>query len=293
MEKRKKKLRKGFVKLPRTLPFDLLDAQETQLLIYIWLSADTRTGVWTGSAAQIKDSCPRSGSLRTIQRSLNRLTKTGFIRPFRTNHQRGNYKVLVHCYQVTNGCYSIKGKYVDARLTENLQSVIYVDSIDLRTVTCDPHDAGSSSMSVTGDAREPSACDTHGTEGATTSVMDDDLIKNTYTGGNPLDCPHEEDLPDYEEQFEELENCPGGKGLMDYSVEELEVLYRAYQDEISHQEQSFDHETLVAQSDNELSLIQFYAGDQMTGGNIHDDGMKTPPPPFPPNPLPLMAGQIE
>jgi hypothetical protein len=69
---------------------------------FLCLTCDYRTGVAFGSAEKVRALCPRDTSLRTVQRSLDRLEKIGWIKRFRTPGARGNYPILVGKYFVTD-----------------------------------------------------------------------------------------------------------------------------------------------------------------------------------------------
>jgi hypothetical protein len=61
--------------------------------------ADFKTGVWWGSAPRLHAIGPSGFSLRYVQRSIEKLTRIGFLKPFHKHGQRGNYPVLINKYE--------------------------------------------------------------------------------------------------------------------------------------------------------------------------------------------------
>lgn len=77
---------------------------------YIAAQADTRTGVWVGSAKSI--SVALCISERMARRELERLTKGDYIRRFPVPGKHVCYPILVHKFYPTNGEH--KGEQLDA-----------------------------------------------------------------------------------------------------------------------------------------------------------------------------------
>jgi hypothetical protein len=65
--------------------------------------ADFKTGVWWGSAPKLHAIGPTGFSLRSVQRSIEKLTRIGFLKPFHKHGQRGNYPVLINKYLPLSG----------------------------------------------------------------------------------------------------------------------------------------------------------------------------------------------
>ena len=117
----------GFVKIRRGIVEHLLSGAigflEAGVYLTIHLQADYRTGVWTGSAPRLAATAPRGATLRDIQRALNRLAEIGFIRVFHTRGARGNYRVLIHKFEVETP--ALKGKRLNAFKSENWREPVY------------------------------------------------------------------------------------------------------------------------------------------------------------------------
>jgi hypothetical protein len=65
--------------------------------------ADFKTGIWWGSAPKLHAIGPTGFSLRSVQRSIEKLTRIGFLKPFHKHGQRGNYPVLINKYLPLSG----------------------------------------------------------------------------------------------------------------------------------------------------------------------------------------------
>src|SRR6516164_1751502 len=97
--------RNGFLQLRRGLWEHVWDgrmsATETLAFIYICSEADTRTGIWKGSANSL------SGELglteRTARDVLERLEHGGYIRRFAVPGRHSCYPILVHKFLITDG----------------------------------------------------------------------------------------------------------------------------------------------------------------------------------------------
>jgi hypothetical protein len=78
-----------------------MSATETLAFIYICSEADTRTGIWKGSANSL------SGELglteRTARDVLERLEHGGYIRRFAVPGRHSCYPILVHKFLITDG----------------------------------------------------------------------------------------------------------------------------------------------------------------------------------------------
>lgn len=108
------KFRGGFLQLRRGLWDHLRDGRMTRLevlaFIYICSQADTRSGVWSGSAGAL------SGEIgfepRTARDVLERMEESGYIRRFALPGSHLCYPILVHKYLITTGEHN--GEQLDA-----------------------------------------------------------------------------------------------------------------------------------------------------------------------------------
>jgi len=95
----------GFLQLRRGLWEHLRDGRmsitETLAFIYICSEADTRTGIWKGSASAL------SGELgvpdRTARDVLERMERGGYIRRFPVPGRHACYPILIHKFLITDG----------------------------------------------------------------------------------------------------------------------------------------------------------------------------------------------
>jgi hypothetical protein len=89
--------------------------------LYQW--ADFTTGLVHSSAEAVKANCPCGSSVRTIQRSLERLQNLRLIKCFRTKGRRGNYPVLLCHYVVRD----VSGNWfvVNAERTTDWRQIQY------------------------------------------------------------------------------------------------------------------------------------------------------------------------
>jgi hypothetical protein len=114
----------GFLQLRRGLFEHVRDGRMsvTQALafIYICSEADTRSGIWKGSAKSL------SGELgiseRTARDALERMERGDYIRRFAVPGRHSCYPILVHKYLITDGKHS----------GEQLNAIESTGSVDLR-----------------------------------------------------------------------------------------------------------------------------------------------------------------
>lgn len=118
---------RGFIPIRRGIEDHLISGKigafELGVYTLIHLQADYSTGVWTGSAARLLATAPRGGTLRDMQRALNRLVKVGFIRVFHRHGVRGNYPVLIDKYEPRIG--ALKGTRLNAAKSESWHKPSY------------------------------------------------------------------------------------------------------------------------------------------------------------------------
>ena len=104
----------GFLQLRRGLWQHVRDGRMSHLdaltLIYIASQADTRTGVWNGSAGALAGEMAVSS--RNARRVLERLTVGRYIRRFPSPGSHVCYPILVHKFLVTEGEH--KGQHLNA-----------------------------------------------------------------------------------------------------------------------------------------------------------------------------------
>ena len=126
----------GFLQLRRGLWEHIRDGRltHTEALVYIYMltQADTRSGVWNGSAGAIAGelAIPKS----TAKYALRKLDGS-YIRRFPTPGRHFCYPILLHKFLVTDGQHI--GLRLDALKSASLTSLLYVKEKDLQQVV--PH----------------------------------------------------------------------------------------------------------------------------------------------------------
>lgn len=124
----------GFVPIRRGLWEHLRDGRmspfEALAFIYICSQADTRTGVWKGSAGAL---VTELGFVpRTARDLLERMEHGGYIRRFVSQGMRHCYPILIHKFPVTQGEHN--GEVLDA-----LSSTKQDGCLELRYISCEVH----------------------------------------------------------------------------------------------------------------------------------------------------------
>ena len=124
----------GFVPIRRGLWEHLRDGRmspfEALAFIYICSQADTRTGVWKGSAGALVSEL---GFLpRTARDLLERMEHGGYIRRFVSQGMRHCYPILIHKFPITQGEHN--GEVLDA-----LSSTKQDGCLELRYISCEVH----------------------------------------------------------------------------------------------------------------------------------------------------------
>lgn len=104
----------GFLQLRRGLWEHLRDGRMSHMdalaFIYIVSQADTRTGVWNGSASSLAGEIVVSP--RNARRLLERLSAAGYLKRFSVPGKHICYPILVHKYPISDGEH--KGEHLDA-----------------------------------------------------------------------------------------------------------------------------------------------------------------------------------
>jgi hypothetical protein len=122
----------GFVPLRRGLWEHLRDGRmspfEALAFIYICSQADTRTGIWKGSAGALV--IELGFNSRTARDLLERMERGGYIRRFCNPGVRHCYPILVHKFPITQGEHN--GKVLDA-----LSSTKQGGLLDLKYFPCE------------------------------------------------------------------------------------------------------------------------------------------------------------
>lgn len=85
---------------------------------------DWRTGLWFGSAKKIRAALREKIGLRTIQDSVRRLSKLGYLKSFHKNGARENYTIAVDRYPISMGKWA--GHRLDALAMTNSNAPVYV-----------------------------------------------------------------------------------------------------------------------------------------------------------------------
>jgi hypothetical protein len=91
--------------------------------VTVHLQADFSTGICWTSAPRLLGSAPRGATLRDLQRSLQTLRESLFLRSFHVDGQRGNYALLIHKYDVKLG--ALRGKRLNAWKSSSWEHPIY------------------------------------------------------------------------------------------------------------------------------------------------------------------------
>lgn len=103
---------------------------EALAFIYICSQADTRSGVWKGSAGALVTEL--GFHPRTARDLLERMEHGGYIRRFVSQGMRHCYPILIHKFPVTQGEHN--GEVLDA-----LSSTKQDGCLDLRYISCEVH----------------------------------------------------------------------------------------------------------------------------------------------------------
>ncbi len=121
----------GFLQLRRGVFEHIKDGRMSHLdglvFIYIASQADTRTGVWNGSAGALAGELCLSH--RNARRVLERLTLSsdgGYIKRFPVPGSHVCYPILVNKFLVTDGEH--KGEHLNARDSKSAEELMYVRS---------------------------------------------------------------------------------------------------------------------------------------------------------------------
>jgi hypothetical protein len=122
----------GFVPIRRGLWEHLRDGRmspfEALAFIYICSQADTRTGVWKGSAGALE--AELGFNARTARDVLERMQHGDYIRRFVSQGIRHCYPILVHKFPITQGEHN--GEVLDA-----LSSTKQDECLELRFISCE------------------------------------------------------------------------------------------------------------------------------------------------------------
>jgi hypothetical protein len=104
----------GFLPLYRGLFEHVRDGRishtECFALIYMLTQADTRNGIWSGSASALAGEL--SIPARTARDILAKLATKGYLRTYAVPGKHSCYPIRIHKYHVTNGEHN--GELVDA-----------------------------------------------------------------------------------------------------------------------------------------------------------------------------------
>ena len=124
----------GFAPIRRGLWEHVRDGRmspfEALAFVYICSQADTRTGVWKGSAGALV--AELGFHPRTARDLLERMEHGGYIRRFVSQGMRHCYPILIHKFPVTQGEHN--GEVLDA-----LSSTKQDGCLELRYISCEVH----------------------------------------------------------------------------------------------------------------------------------------------------------
>ncbi len=123
---------RGHIQLRRGIQ-DHLRAGKVSLLqlgvyTHLLLCADFKTGMQSNSAIHIHYSTGQQDPIRNIQRALEHLEKEGYIKRFIIKGKKGDYPILIHRYEVTDG--ALKGQRLDALSTTSPSELVYFSRVD-------------------------------------------------------------------------------------------------------------------------------------------------------------------
>jgi hypothetical protein len=121
----------GFLQLRRGIFEHVRDGRMSHMdaltFIYIVAQADTRTGVWSGSAGALAGEMGISP--RTARDVLERLSADGYLKRFPVPGKHSCYPILIHKFLITDGEH--RGKHLNAKDSSSKD--------DLRHFTRDEH----------------------------------------------------------------------------------------------------------------------------------------------------------
>jgi hypothetical protein len=121
----------GFLQLRRGVFEHIKDGRMSHLdglvFIYIASQADTRTGIWNGSAGALAgEICLSSRNARRALERLSLSAKGGYIKRFPVPGSHVCYPILVNKFLVTDGEH--KGEHLNARDSKSVGELTYVRS---------------------------------------------------------------------------------------------------------------------------------------------------------------------
>jgi len=123
----------GYIQLRRGLTEHLragrLNLFELGVYAHLLFCADFRTGIQLNSAIHIYYSTGQQDPIRNIQRALECLEKAEYIKRFIVKGKKGDYPILIHRYEVTDG--ALKGQRLDALSTTTPSELVYFPSVDV------------------------------------------------------------------------------------------------------------------------------------------------------------------
>ena len=206
----------GFLQLRRGIFDHVRDGRLTQMeafvLIYMFSQADTRTGVWSGSAGALNGEI--GIPLRNARRILENLSNNRYIKRFTVPGQKVCYPILLHKYRISTG------EHIGQQLNA-------IDSISKDRLQFFPreHNGGedvqhSSSQRIleTGDRRKnpraqtargilPSLEDEQRRKLAARDrrlAMEDEVLRDAYVGAGPVVNRDGTDQREYSSEHEDL-----------------------------------------------------------------------------------------
>lgn len=97
---------------------------EFSALLLLMILADYQTGIAWGCALRLSSICGQGDlSPRYARKLLENLEKKGFIKRFATRRGHGNYPILIHHYECSDG--AKKGLRLNATASTNWKNPIY------------------------------------------------------------------------------------------------------------------------------------------------------------------------
>jgi hypothetical protein len=117
----------GLVKFPRSILAHILEGRltPTEFTCYVMINllADPDTGAWVGSACTLAGKFSVSIPKRTARSALEALAAKGYVKRFARPGVPGNYPILVHGYEITEG--PRRGMRLNALATFDPKALVY------------------------------------------------------------------------------------------------------------------------------------------------------------------------
>jgi len=118
---------RGHIQLRRGLQTHLksgaMTLEELSIYTYLQFVANFKTGVCYTSAPHIHYDTNQTLPIRKIQRLLESLEKKRYIHRFIVDGRKGDYNILIHKYQPTDGAWT--GQFLKAWKSESSAALVF------------------------------------------------------------------------------------------------------------------------------------------------------------------------